>query len=188
MLASLAPGASQPASAFDLSRFIPAVAGAGPVVHDVQELERFDALRVNSDARVLVRQGDRQAVEVHGEANVVALIKTRVENGSLVVEDARRFTSSAAEVVVTMRRLSAIAASGSSAVVAEGLRGRALMLALGGSSVIKLSGAALDSLQAPLGGSSVLKASGVVRELTLETGDSAVAQAEQLQATSGTVT
>jgi hypothetical protein len=183
----LAPGASQRALALDLSRLMPAVAGSGPVVSEVQEIGRFNALRVSTDARVLVRQGDRHAVEVRGEANVVPLIEMRLENGSLVVEDARRFTSSTAEVVVTVRRLGAIAASGSTALVAEGLKAHALSLALGGSSTVNLRGAALDSLQAAMGGSSALKASGTVGELTLDLGGSSSVQAEQLQAKSGTI-
>lgn len=187
VLASLVLGAGQPALALDLGFLKPAVAGSGPVVSEVRKMESFNALRASTSARVFVRQGDRDAVEVRGEANVVPLIEVRLENGSLVVEDARRYTSSTAEVMVTARRLGAIATSGSTAVVAEGLKARALSLALGGSSTVTLRGAAVDSLQAALGGSSVLKASGTASALTLDLGGSSSVNAEQLQAKSGAI-
>lgn len=186
-LLPLALGAGRPALALDLGWWMPAVAGSGPVVSEVREVGRFNALRVNTDARVLVRQGDRPAVEVRGEANVLPLLEMRVENGSLVVEDTRRFTSSAAEVVVTVRGLGAIAASGSTAVVVEGLQGRVLSVALGGRSTLSLRGATLDSLQAALGGASVLKASGTVGELTLDLGGSSSVNAEHMLAKSATI-
>lgn len=187
LLSLLVLAAPQPALALDLSVLKPAVDGTGPVVTEMHELGRFEALRASSAARVVVRQGDRHAVEVRGEANVVPLIELRIESGALVVEDARRFHSSTAEVVVTVRRLAAIAASGSTAVVAEGLKTRTLSLALGGSSTLALRGASLGSLQAALGGSSVLKASGTAGDLTLDLGGSSVVQADQLQAKSATI-
>lgn len=187
LLSLLVLGAPQPALALDLSALKPAVEGAGPVVSEVHEVGRFDALRVSTGARVVVRQGDRHAVELRGEANVLPLIEVRLENGSLVVEDARRFNSSTAEVVVTLRRLGAIATSGSTAVVAEGLKTRTLSLAMGGSSTLALRGASLGSLQAAMGGSSALKASGTAGDLTLDLGGSSVVQADQLQAKSATI-
>jgi Putative auto-transporter adhesin, head GIN domain len=187
VLAPFVLGASQPALALDPGWLMPAVVGSGPVVSEAREMASFNALRVNTSARVIVRQGDRHAVEVRGEADVVPLIETRLEMGSLVVEDARRFRSSTAEVVVTVRRLGAIAAAGSTAVVVEGIEASALSLALGGSSTVSLRRTALDSLQAALGGSSALEASGRVGTLKLALGGSSSVQAEQLQAKSVTI-
>lgn len=173
---------AQPALALDLGFLHPPVTGAGPVVTELHVIGPVAGLKLSTGARVVVRQGERYAAEVKGEANVVPLIEMRVENGSLVVADAKRFDSSTAEVTVTVRRLAAIASSGSTAVVVDGLKARALSLALSGSSALTLRGVSLGTLQAALGGSSALKASGTVDELTLDLGGAATVQAAQLAA------
>lgn len=184
LLALLGPS---PALALDLGSLRPAVAGAGPVITETHETGRFEGLRLATGARVFVRQGDRHVVEVRGEANVVPLIEWRVENGTLVVEDAKRFEAPGAEVTITVRRLGAVAASGSVAAVLDGLKSRTLALALGGSSAVTLRNVSLGSLRAALGGSSALEASGAAGQLTLDLGGSATVQAAQLAAQSATI-
>lgn len=171
----------QDASALDLGRFWPVV-GAGPVVTELQTVGPFRALTLDTAARVIVRQGNRHAVEVHAEGNVAPLIETTVDDGTLIVRDSRRYTSSAAEVIVTARRIGSIATNGSVAVLAEGLNSPSLSLSLGGSSAVTLTSASIGKLHAGLGGSSVLKVSGTAEDFSCALGGSSAVEASGLAA------
>lgn len=166
--------------AVDLGRLLP-VTGSGDVVRENRVLPHFDALKLSTNARVVIRQGERDRVEVQAEGNVTPLIDAYVEGGTLTVEDNRRYTSSRAEVVITSRSLNSIATSGSVAVLAEGLKLPALSLRMGGSSVVSLRGASVAKLSAALGGSSALKVSGTAGAFTCDLGGSATVEASGLE-------
>lgn len=179
-------GYLQEASALDLSRFWP-VAGTGAVVSEVRTVARFRALKLDTAARVVVRQGDRFSVEVRAEGNVAPLIEVYVEDGTLVVRDDRHYKSSNAEIVVTARHISSIATTGTVAVLAEDLKGPSLQLSMGGSSAVTLKSVSITRLQASLGGSSVLKVSGVAGDFSSELGGSSAIEASELAATAVSV-
>lgn len=162
--------------------WLPGVAPAAGVQAEARDVGSFRALSLSTAARVIVRQGERPSVEVRGEADVLPLIDTRVEDGTLVVEDAGRYTSSSAEVRITVSLLTAMATAGSVAVAAHGLKLRSLRLAMGGSSAVSLRNAVIGRLNVAMGGSSALKASGSADVLSCVLGGSAAVQASQLAA------
>ncbi len=172
---------SQKASALDLSRIWP-VAAEGAVVKEIRSVARFRALKLDTGARVVVRQGERFSVEVQAEGNVAPLIETSVEDGTLVISDTKHYKSANAEVVVIAPRIGSIETTGSVAVSAEELNGPSLRLSMGGSSVVALKSVSISKLQASLGGSSVLKVSGVAKDFSSALGGSSVIEASELWA------
>lgn len=172
--------AGSPAPALDLGQ--PAVEGAGEVQREARGIEAVRGLKLQTLARVVIRQGERDAVEVQAEGNLLPLIETRVERGTLVVEDRRRIKSSRAEVTVTVRRLDELEAGGVTAVQAEGLRSPVLSVSAGGASTLALTGLAVDRLHLSLGGASSATLSGSAAELSLSLGGTASARAAQLEA------
>jgi hypothetical protein len=172
---------SQKASALDLSRIWP-VAATGAVAKESRTVNHFRALKLDTGARVVVRQGERFSVEVQAESNVAQLIETTVEDGTLVISDHKHYKSGNAEVVVTAPRIGSIETTGSVAVSAEELSGPSLRLSMGGSSVVALKSVSISKLYASLGGSSVLKASGVAKEFSLVVGGSSTIEASELAA------
>jgi Putative auto-transporter adhesin, head GIN domain len=171
----------QGASALDLSGVWP-VAGSGPVVKESRPVGRFRALELDTDARVVVRQGDSHSVEVQAEGNVAPLIEAYVDNGTLVVRDNKRFKSSNAAVIVTLRRISSISTSRSVAVSAENVDTPDLSLSMGGSSAVTLSSVSIGKLRAALGGASALKVSGTAEDFTSALGGSSTVAASDLAA------
>ena len=176
----------QTAFAVDLSRLWP-IAGAGAAVKEVRNVGHFRAVRLSTDARVIVRQGKHDSVVVEAESNVLPLVETYVEDGTLVVEDARHFKSPNAAVVITVRRISSIGTTGTVAVTAEGLNVPTLSLSMGGSSALSLKAVSVGKLRAALGGSSALKVSGVADDLSAELGGSSALRATELAARSVSV-
>lgn len=175
-----------PAFAIDFGRLL-TTTGTGVVINETRSVGPFQGLKLSTDARVTLRQGDRYAVGVEAEGNVAALIDTYVENGTLIVEDSRRFKSEKAQIVIVVRRITSIGTTGSVAVVAEQLNVPALSISMGGSSAMTLKAVSAGKLHAALGGSSALKVSGVVDEFSSELGGSSAVQASQLAAKSVSV-
>lgn len=156
--------------------------GTGEVQRETRTVEPFRSLKLQTLARVVIRPGERDAVEVQAEGNLLPLIGTRVERGTLVVEDSKRFKSSTAEVTITVRQLESLEGGGATAVVAEGLHGPALSISLGGVCALTLKGLAVDRLHASLGGASALKMSGAAGDVSLDLGGTAAVQAADLEA------
>ena len=181
---------AQSASALDLSRLRPITAsgtGSGTVVTETRNVGHFDALKLSTGARVVIRQGEHYSVEVRAEGNVAPLIDTYVEDRTLVVEDNNHYKSPNAEVLVTVRHIRSIKTTGSVAVVAEGLNAPALSLSMGGSSALVLKSVSVAKLNAALGGSSALKVSGVAEDFLAALGGSSALQAAELEANSVSV-
>jgi len=174
-----------PVRAFDFS--VGALQGTGEVVHAARTVEPFLGLKLQTLARVVIRAGDHDAVEIQAEGNVLPLITTQVEHGTLVVEDSKRFKSSNAEVTVTVRHLERLEAGGATTVVAEGLSGPSLSLHGGGASAITLKALAVDQLHADLRGACVLKLSGTTGRMALDMGGTAAVQAAHLEAKALTI-
>ncbi|HET7866468.1 MAG TPA: head GIN domain-containing protein [Burkholderiaceae bacterium] len=159
-----------------------ALEGSGEVQREARTVEPFRGLRLQTLARVVIRPGERDAVEVLAEGNVLPLIGTRVEHGTLVVEDSKRFKSSTAEVTITVRQIESLDGGGATAVVAEGLRGPALSISLGGVCALTLKDVSVDRLHASLGGASALKMSGSASDVSIDLGGTAAVQAAGLEA------
>lgn len=167
--------------AIDLSRIWP-VAGSGAVVKELRKVGRFSSLRVNTDARVEVRQGEHESVEVEADDNVVPLIDAYVEDRVLVIEDNRHFKSSIARVIVTARLVEGIASTGDTAVRSEGLVTPTLSITVGGKSAVHLKSITAERVQADLGGSGALRISGSVNELSVALGGASALDAGALNA------
>ena len=176
----------QEAVAVDLSRVWP-IAGVGAVTKELRDVGPFRAVKLSTNARVLVRQGKDDIVVVEAESNVLPLVETYVEDGTLVVEDSKHFKSDNAEVVITVRRISSIGTTGDVAVTAEGLTAPSLSVSMGGTSAVTLKAVAVGKLRAALGGKSALKVSGVADDLSAEVGGTAALRATELAAKSVSV-
>ena len=178
---------AQSASALDLSRLRP-VTASGKVDAETRKVGRFEAIKLSTSARVVIRQGEHDSVEVRAEGNVAPLIDSYVEDRTLVIEDNKHYKSANAEVLVTVKHLRGIHTTGSVAVVAEGLNVAELSLSMGGSSTLVLRSVAVGKLHAALGGSSALKVSGIAEDFLSALGGSSALQAAELEANTVSVT
>ncbi len=156
-------------------------AAADPTVTQARAVAAFQGLTLSTRARVLVRQGEKNAVLVEAGEQVLPLISTRVEKDTLVVEDLRVYRTPA-RVIITVRDLRSLEMSESVAVVAEGLNLSVLSLSMGGSSQLILKAVAVRKLDVALGGSSAVKADGQVNELSVALGGSSALHASALEA------
>lgn len=157
---------------------------SGPALadHEQRILGGFDRLDLRTAARVLIRQGDRDVVQIDADAALLPRIETRVDNDTLHLQDGAGAETGPAQVVITLRQLRGLTASGPTQVSVQGLQGRELSITGGGTSSMSLRQVDVGRLRVALGGGSQLQVSGATRELTAQLGGQAGLEAGALDA------
>ncbi|MEQ1805686.1 MAG: DUF2807 domain-containing protein [Burkholderiaceae bacterium] len=158
------------------------------MISEKRDVGAFRNLKLSTGARVVIRQGKDYSVEVEAEEDVLPMLETYVEDGTLVVEDVKHFKSPSAVVVITIRGVAHIGTTGSVAVLAEELSLPTLALSMGGTSAMHLRNSSIAKLNAALGGSSVFKVSGAAGDFSLNLGGSSSVRAAELAAKRVSVT
>lgn len=150
--------------------------------HESRHLTGVDRLELRTGARIVIRQGSPEGIEIEAGAEVLPLIGTRVDNGTLHIQDEQAFQPQVARVTVTVMQLRELSTSGLTQVSASGLSGGELNITGGGGSAVQLQRLDVGRVRVALGGSSRLVLEGSARELTAQLGGSAGLDAGRLDA------
>lgn len=137
--------------------------GSGVVKSEAREVGPFTAIALSVPGLVELTQGDRDSVVVEADDNIVPLIETVVENGSLKVRFKDRTTSvrsAPIRIVVIARNIEALAIAGSGDIRAAALRSDALAVKIAGAGDIRIGKLDSNSLQITISGSGDFAASG----------------------------
>lgn len=151
------------------------VQGNGNIVKQTRELGPFNALALSMPGSVEVRMGAIESVTIETDDNIVPLVETVIENGTLKIRPTKQnmqLDTRSLKIVVQAKKVERIAVGGSGSVDAEGLRGGKLVFDVGGSGSINLRGVESESVTVSLGGSGNLKASGNTERLHVSIGGS----------------
>ncbi len=132
--------------------------GSGIPATQTRHLPRFASVELAGSNNVVVRVGEKQAVVVRADDNLLARVTTKVQAGTLVVANTPGSfaTKSPMSVVVTVPTLNALILSGSGNVVATGIHADALTVTLPGSGTFTGSGDAAR-LDVTVGGSGTVQ-------------------------------
>jgi hypothetical protein len=166
------------------------VRGSGKIVKQNRELGHFTALATSVSGDVDIRMGSSESVTVETDDNILPLIETVVENGTLRIRPVKRdlqLDTRNMKIVVTVRTLNRVSVAGSGAVDADRLQAESLTFDVGGSGSINLRNLQSESVAIALGGSGTLKASGNTERLQISIGGSGRVEAGQLAARTATV-
>ncbi|MDB5871573.1 MAG: hypothetical protein JWQ07_1015 [Ramlibacter sp.] len=161
------------------------VKGNGIVRKQARELGPFTGVSLSLPAEVEVRLGNTEGVSIETDENLLALVETVVENGTLEIRPARRNTSlepRTLKIVVQAKLVNRLSLGGSGSIRADSLRAPGLKLEVGGSGSIDIKSAECESLSAAMGGSGSVKLAGSARKLSVSIGGSGGLQAGQLKA------
>ncbi|GEP96822.1 DUF2807 domain-containing protein [Chitinophaga cymbidii] len=120
------------------------ITGSGGVKKETRDAGRpFDEIAVSGQYKVYVSQGSRQEVTVEAEENLLPYIETKIDGDELGIGTKRGYNIRPTKDVVvriTVVKLDAIAASGSSNFFSEGsIKGDDLEISLSGKSLAELS-------------------------------------------------
>jgi hypothetical protein len=119
------------------------VIGEGETVADSRSVGAFHAIKSSGSAEVHIRVGGSQAVVVHAQSNILPLIDTSIEDGTLVIGSHSSFSTNRQTVVdVVVPNLDAFDLTGSGDVTIDGVHADTFSVALHGSGKIQASGTA----------------------------------------------
>ena len=161
------------------------IQGSGKLQKQTREVGSFHGVALSVPGTVELRIGNTDSVTIEADDNILPLIDTAVENGTLRIRPAKRnanFRQSSLTIVIQARQVERISVGGSGSITATGLRAEKLRFDVGGSGSIDARD--LDSRQVAvaIGGSGNFKASGKTEQLTASIGGSGNIQAGRLAA------
>jgi len=163
------------------------VEGSGRIVKQNRNVSGFTGLALGVPGRVELRIGSSEGVTIEADDNVLPLLATVVEGGTLKIQPTRRnlnLQTRAIRVVVTARAIERLSLGGSGSIHADPIKARRLDVDLGGSGSVNLAGVEADTLSVSIGGSGHLQAArGNVGKLSVSIGGSGDVDLGRVQAT-----
>ena len=181
LLAPAAPGMASPMDWIAGS----SVKGSGKLQKQVREVGNFNGVALNVPGTVELRIGNTEGVTIETDDNILPLIETAVENGTLRIRPARRSSNlhpTALTIVVHARQVERVSVGGSGTINADGLRGDKLRFDVGGSGSINAGKLDARSVSVAIGGSGNFKAGGRTEQLSASIGGSGNIAAGRLAA------
>jgi hypothetical protein len=175
------------ALAFAASAFVTAPAGAwsfgsseqvqgnGNVKRQAREVGHFTGLAMSLPGKVEVRSGAGEGITIEADDNLLPLIETVVEDGTLTIRNKHKVSirTRNLKIVVQARELDRLALAGSGSVDADRVTGSRVRFDIGGSGSMKVRKAEGESIDVNLGGSGELKVDeGSARSLSASIGGS----------------
>jgi hypothetical protein len=128
---------------------------AAQVAREVRAVSPFERVAIDAPASLLITQGAVESLVVEAERHVLPLLRTRVDNGTLVIGVVGSLqTALPIRMRVTMRTLALLRADGSADVRIGTLRTPALSLQLAGSSQTRMAELSADRFEPEVAGSS----------------------------------
>jgi Putative auto-transporter adhesin, head GIN domain len=129
------------------------IGGSGIAATQRRTVPSFTAVDLAGSNAVTVSIGERQAVVVRADDNLIDFVTTDVQRGILVLGTAGSFTArSPMTVDVTVPTLDTVVLSGSGIVIVEGMTGEHVAVRVPGSGVLGMSGT-VERLDVSLSGS-----------------------------------
>jgi hypothetical protein len=161
------------------------VQGSGNITRQNRELGHFTALATSVGGSVEVRIGNTESVSIETDDNLMPLVETVIENGTLRIRPVKKdmqLEPHTLKIVLQAKSLERITVGGSGTVDADRLHGQKLVFDVGGSGAISVRNLEAQSVSVSLGGSGNLKASGTTEQLQVSIGGSGKVQAGPLAA------
>jgi hypothetical protein len=161
------------------------VKGNGKIVKQTRPLAAFTGIALSLPGQVEVRIGNTESVTVEVDENLLALVETPVEKGTLEIRAKKGVNIEARSIklVVQARQIERLALGGAGTIDTDALRSPKLLLEVGGSGSINVKSTESETVSAALGGSGSVKlAGGNTRKLSVSIGGSGDVHAGQLKA------
>ncbi len=169
-------------AAVGLTAMAPAV-GAGVTLREVRPVTSFERVALDAPGELLITQAGDESLVVEAEAQVLPLLRTRVESGTLVIGVAGSVHSrSPIRYHLRLRTLSALRADGSSEVQIGALHAPMLSVHLAGASRARVGELTAERIDIRLEGASELQVQrGRVRRQQVRIDDAATYDAHGLR-------
>ncbi len=180
MLASVAGLASLsmlslPASAEWLGSWGRSVEGSGKVIKQEFAVKDFRSVAIAVPAKVELKQGDVEGVQVETDDNIQAMLDVVVEGNTLKIRTKEKNVypkTRTFNVVVNVKKIDDLALESSGKVSSAKIVATDLKIRVGGSGDIQIQDLKADTLRATIGGSGSFSAAGSVSQISGSIGGS----------------
>jgi hypothetical protein len=167
------------------------VKGSGRIKTEARAIGHFNAVALALPGSVELRIGNTESVTIDTDDNLMPLIETVVENGTLKIRAAKRnveLDSRRMKIVVQAKAVDTLSVDGSGSIDADALRGSKVMVAIGGSGSVNVKSIDSESLSVNIGGSGDLKVGGgATKRLTVSIAGSGDVDMSRLQSADASV-
>jgi hypothetical protein len=151
------------------------VQGNGNIKRQAREVGHFTGVALALPGEVEVRTGNTESVTIETDDNLLPLIETVVDDGTLKIRNKKHVNIKTRnlKIVVQTRGVDRLALGGSGSIDADRVQGSRVQFDVGGSGAIKVGKAEGESVAINLGGSGDLKVGeGSARNLSATIGGS----------------
>jgi hypothetical protein len=139
------------------------IQGSGNIKKQTRELAHFTGVSMSLPASVELRIGNSEGITIETDDNLLPLIETVIENGTLKVRPSKRnmnLQTRSMKIVINAEEVERISLGGSGSIESDPLKGRAMKFDLGGSGTINIKSIEGESISVALGGSGNFKTGG----------------------------
>jgi hypothetical protein len=167
------------------------VQGSGNIKRQVRDVGQFSGVAMSLAGKVDVRRGDREGVTVEADDNLLPLIETVVEDGTLHIRNKRgsNINTRNLKVTVQARELDRLALGGMGSIDADRVNGARVQFDIGGSGSISVGKIEGERIVANIGGRGDLKANeGATRTVSISIGGMGTVDLGRVQTNSANVT
>jgi hypothetical protein len=143
------------------------------IITDERTVSGFTGVDMRTFGKVVLTQGDAESVTLTGSDNVVALVKTSVQDGILIIETEEPInvlnvkTENVLTCDITVKDLTALTVSGAAEVEMDSLTTSALVAAMKGAGQIRLGELAADSIEIQVSGVGNIEVAGEAARATI---------------------
>ena len=151
----------------------PGEPGSGKVITQTRNVNDVLSIKVDYPAQVVIRQGDKQSIQVEAEDNLLEGLKTQVRNEALEIfyksnDGSHVNPTRPVTITIVVKDLNELNLTSAGEVIIEGLATEELNLSLSGAGNTKLREVSLQNLSVHLSGAGSMMASGTVDTLGLD--------------------
>ena len=168
------------------------ITGSGVVRTETRNVSSFHSIVVGVPAKVNLRQGDTESLSISGDDNIVPLVETIVEDGTLKIRWAGRGNYSAnfksLEIVVNATAIDGLTIRGSGQIHAGRLKATTLRTTIDGSGAIGLDALEAESVNVAIQGNGSVMAAGRADSLDLTIAGSGQVSAARLESRRARIT
>ena len=161
------------------------VSGSGNIKTETRNVSGFTSIALNLPATVELRQGTTEGLTIESDDNLLPLIETVVESGSLKLRPMEKNThlkTKTMKLIVNFKTIDTLAVAGSGDFVASSLKTASLKASIAGSGDVRIKSLTTDYLKISIAGSGDFTAGGKATVLEASIAGSGDIRADKLEA------
>ena len=150
----------------------PGEGGSGNVITEQRDVNDFHSIEVSYPAEVMVKQGNKESLQIEAEDNLLPGLKTQVRNGVLDIfykttNGKHVNPTRTVKITIVVKDLTSVDFTSAGELTLDNLKTNTLDVSLSGAGNLKLNKILVKTLGVSLSGAGSLSASGTADDLNL---------------------